>query len=103
VLFLQNKSVEDVIYKREWDSLRDQVKVVHVLSRGPSEWKGGRGYITAHLLREELAGVLDPSKALAFVCGPNAGTAKRPGFVTRYSGLLGEMGIAPARIITERG
>ena len=115
ILFLQSRSLADVIYKREWNSLRDRVKVVHVLSRAEPHWKGHRGYVTPHLLREELSGWLDLDHALAFVCGPNhprvVEGVRHPGFVERFAGrrkdlhpgILTELGLPFDRIITEGG
>jgi ferredoxin-NADP reductase len=102
-IFCQNRSPEDVIYRRELERLpKDRVKVVHAFS------KDGQ-YITLDLLRRELAGFADPARSMGFVCGPNRSNAARPGFVDSFVGnkkknqigILGKLGLPFERIRSE--
>jgi ferredoxin-NADP reductase len=101
-IFCQNRTTNDIIYCAELASLDPQkAKVVHVLSHPD------RNYITLDLLRRELP--VDPSKCLAFVCGPNRPSPTRPGFVDSFIGnkrknelgILGRLGIPFERIKSE--
>lgn len=116
VLFYQNRTPEDIIFRREWEQLQvryaGHLKVVHVLSRpqdGKEKWLGRTGYITEELIRAELEGQFDLAGAMAFVCGPNRPRDGGPGFLEKYAGnrrnnqlgLLGRLGLPFERIRTE--
>lgn len=116
VLFYQNRTPNDIIFRREWGQLErhyaGQVKIVHVISRpqaGKEKWYGRTGYVNEDLIRAELEGMFDLAGAMAFVCGPNRPRDGGPGFLDKYAGnkrknqigLLGRLGLPFERIRTE--
>jgi ferredoxin-NADP reductase len=96
-LLFSSRSLEDVIYREELDTLaarRDGLEVVHTLTRAqPPGWTGYARRVDAELLRD----VASPAGegATAFVCGPTA-------FVEAVASGLVELGYPPARVKTER-
>ena len=97
VLLYSARSLEDVIYREELNSMgyRDSnMRVVYTLTREqPKGWTGHRGRIDKTLL---AANCFPPAQNPAiYVCGPTA-------FVEIISGLLVELGFEPFSIRTER-
>jgi ferredoxin-NADP reductase len=96
-LLYSSRSLEDVIYRRELDSLAaagDGFEVRHTLTRGqPPGWTGYARRIDSAMLRE----VAWPSTAPAsvYVCGPTS-------FVEAAAQHLVDLGYAPRSIKTER-
>ena len=95
-LLYSSRSVEDVIYRDDLNSLAvdDEVDIRLTLTREwPEGWRGHRGRVDKAML-EEISWA--PAEGqLAYVCGPTA-------FVEVVAGALVELGHDPARIRTER-
>ena len=93
-LLYSSRTLADVIYRSELETLADGVEVVHTLTRKqPPGWTGRRGRVDAALLAE-VAWPVD-REPIAFVCGPT-------GFVESVASGLVELGYPPARVKTER-
>ena len=94
-LLLSARTLDDVLYREELDSLREPVSVRLTLTRGeaPPGWSG----FTRRIDREMLAAVgPDPGRHPAiYVCGPTP-------FVEEAARLLVELGHEPANVYTER-
>lgn len=106
LLVLQDRTEADILFRREWEDLRDRegskFRLALLLS--------GKGeVVTPARLRGLIEGVLDPARSVALVCGPNRPRGADPGFVDRWAGprdrpaegLLAPLGFAPARILRE--
>jgi ferredoxin-NADP reductase len=97
LLLYSSRSLEDVIYREELDTMAKQdanLQVVHTLTRmQPDGWVGQRGRIDKKL----LAKISPPpsTKPYIFVCGPTF-------FVEHVSNLLVELGYDALAIKTER-
>jgi len=95
-LLYSSRSREDVIYFDELERLRSQdgLGVFHTLTRAqPEGWTGYSRRIDAAMLGEVVAH--SDANAQVFICGPT------PLVEGAAEGLVG-MGLAPARIRTER-
>jgi ferredoxin-NADP reductase len=95
-LLLSSRTLADVIYRSELDSLASSsgLGVVHTLTRErPPGWAGRTGRVDRALL-EEVAWPAS-ERPLTFVCGPT-------GFVEAVAESLVGLGHDPARIRTER-
>nr|WP_207956948.1 hypothetical protein [Rubrobacter tropicus] len=96
-LLLSSRSYEDIIYRKELESLaaRDgSLQIIHTLTRStPEGWAGYDRRIDAGMLSE----VAWPpeERPLAFVCGPTP-------LVEEVGTALVGLGHAPARVRTER-
>jgi ferredoxin-NADP reductase len=92
-LLYSSRSLDDVIYRAELETLAD-VEVAQTLTREqPAGWSGRRGRVDAALLAE----VAWPAeqRPLTYVCGPT-------GFVEAVAGGLVQLGYAAERVKTER-
>jgi ferredoxin-NADP reductase len=95
-LLLSSRTLADVIYRSELDSLASSsgVEIVHTLTREqPPGWTGHRGRVDRPLLEQVAWPVAE--RPLVFVCGPT-------GFVEAVAEALVGLGHDPARIRTER-
>jgi ferredoxin-NADP reductase len=96
-LLYSSRSLEDVIYRDELDSLvksSTMLEVVQTLTRvQPSEWRGYHRRIDTQMLRE-VAWPPD-QRPLTFICGPTP-------FVETAAASLVTLEHEPARIKTER-
>jgi ferredoxin-NADP reductase len=93
-LLYSSRTLDDVIYRAELDSLGDGIEVVHTLTREqPPEWTGYARRVDAELLDEVAWPAGDDPRA--FVCGPTS-------FVETVAARLVELGYPPARVKTER-
>jgi ferredoxin-NADP reductase len=96
-LLLSARTIDEVIYRAELDSLSATdpvVEIVYTLTRSqPPGWTGFGRRIDAAL----LAGVAWPpeERPLCYVCGPT-------GLVEAAASLLLDLGYQPDRIKTER-
>jgi ferredoxin-NADP reductase len=97
VLLYSSRSLEDVIYQRELESMAHSdpdLRIVHALTRKqPDGWPGHRGRINRVLLAE--VGFAPERNPQIFVCGPTS-------FVEHISELLVMLGHHPLTIKTER-
>jgi ferredoxin-NADP reductase len=95
-LLYSARTIDDVIYRRELESLSgsDGIEVVLTLTRErPEGWSGYARRVDASMLAEVA---WDPeTRPLVYVCGPT-------GFVESVADTLVEMGHDPAAIRTER-
>jgi ferredoxin-NADP reductase len=92
-LLLSSRSLEDVIYQAELDSL-DGVRVAHTLTREqPDGWAGYTRRVDAEMLAE--VGPAAAERPHVYVCGPT------PFVETAAQALVG-LGHDPTRIRTER-
>ena len=96
-LLYSSRSYEQIIYRRELESLaagEASLQVLHTLTRSwPAGWRGYQRRIDAQMLAE----VAWPpqERPLAFVCGPTP-------FVEAVGTMLVDMGYEAARVKTER-
>jgi ferredoxin-NADP reductase len=93
-LLYSSRTLEDVIYRMEFEEPGDGVEVLHTLTREqPPGWNGYARRVDAELLAE----VAWPAGggAHAFVCGPTS-------FVEAVAEGLVDLGYPPARVKTER-
>jgi len=88
-MLYSSRSLEDVIYRTEFDDTSDGVEVIHTLTREqPAGWTGYARRVDAALLGE----VAWPAtqEPIAFVCGPTS-------FVETVASGLVELGYRPDR------
>jgi ferredoxin-NADP reductase len=93
-LLYSSRTLDDVIYRAEFDMAASGVEVVHTLTRHqPPGWPGYARRVDAALLAE----VAWPAAGtpLAYVCGPTS-------FVETVSQALVQGGYPPQRVKTER-
>jgi ferredoxin-NADP reductase len=92
-LLLSARTLDDVLYRDELDTLDGPVGVTITLTRGepPPGWTGFTRRIDADMIASVGAGIDGP----AYVCGPTP-------FVEEAARLLVEMGRDPADVFTER-
>jgi ferredoxin-NADP reductase len=96
-LLHSSRSYEEIIYRRELESLTAQdasLEVTHTLTRSqPADWRGYHRRIDAEMLAE-VAWSSD-ERPLTFVCGPTP-------FVETVANALVNLGHDAARVKTER-
>jgi ferredoxin-NADP reductase len=93
-LLYSARTLDDVIYRRELDTVGDGAQVVYTLTREqPPGWSGYARRVDAELLGEVAWPPEDEPRA--FVCGPTS-------FVETVARGLVELGYPPARVKTER-
>lgn len=92
---IANRSWDEVTFREEFDRLasRADVSVVHTLDEPPPGWTGETGHITADLLRRHLPP--GHERWQYFVCGADP-------MMDAVQDVLVALGVAPARIHTER-
>jgi ferredoxin-NADP reductase len=97
VLMYSSRSLEDIIYQDELDSMASRngdLRIVHALTREqPPDWTGHRGRIDKNFLSKNC---FPSSQCPAiYICGPTA-------LVESISSVLVELGFDPYEIKTER-
>ena len=93
-LLYSSRTLDDVIYRVEFDMAASGVEVVHTLTRHqPRGWAGYARRVDAALLAEVAWPAAGTS--LAYVCGPTS-------FVEAVSQALVQGGYPPQRVKTER-
>ena len=96
-LLFSSRTIDDVIYREELDTLskkRDGLEVFHTLTRSqPSGWSGFARRIDDAMLGEVSGPIA--KDALVFICGPTA-------LVESAASSLERIGLPAARIKTER-
>lgn len=65
-----NNRWQDVIFREELEALKERLdlRLVHVLSEPPTDWKGESGFVTSELLHKTLPKHMQ--KFEYFLCGP---------------------------------
>lgn len=93
LLIYGNRTEADIIFRAELDEMESamHLRVLHVLSRPSSEWKGERGRVGRELLVRCTEGF---RKAAFYVCGPCE-------MMKSTIAELKSLGIDPARIHSE--
>jgi ferredoxin-NADP reductase len=94
LLLYGNNTIEDIVYKEEFDHLQKEnnnLKVVYTLNSPPSKWEGYTGYIDSELIKKEVS---DYASRVFYICGP-------PAMVEAMKGLLQELNIFSEQIKTE--
>ncbi|BGP18733.1 hypothetical protein JCM10213_009212 [Rhodosporidiobolus nylandii] len=105
-LIFSNVTEEDILLRKEFEALQqkkpDQFRIVFVLDKPPSGWKGPTGYVNGDLVKKELTqfgtGPEKGEKVKVFVCGPPgqvkalAGPKKSPKDQGPLEGVLKELG-----------
>jgi ferredoxin-NADP reductase len=93
-VFYGSMSEPGIVYKDEFDEFERSVaglRVVHVITNPTPEWKGYRGFITAGIIRAELA---DPNEWTYYVVGP-------PPMITAMDKVLTQLEIPQGQIVVE--
>jgi predicted ferric reductase len=97
LLLYGNRTQSDIAFADELAGMAEGdgppgLKVVHVLSAAPEDWKGERGYIDGELLRRYVGGTDETG---FYICGP-------PAMMEKVSGALRDMGVPAGRVHSER-
>lgn len=93
-VFLGNQSEDTITFGDEFESIAAAlpgIRLVHVLSQPSESWSGHRGYISANVVRGELA---DPDSWTYYVSGP-------PPMVEAMHSLLTGLGIPRKQMVLE--
>jgi predicted ferric reductase len=71
VLFYANRTEKDIAFSKELENIAakgaPRLRVIHVLSRADSDWKGERGHITIELIERECRSLAGRA---FYLCGP---------------------------------
>jgi ferredoxin-NADP reductase len=93
-VFYGSMTVDGIVYKDEFDEFERKIsglRVVHVITNPTPEWKGYGGFITAGIIRAELA---NPSDWTYYVVGP-------PPMITAMDKVLEQLEIPQGQIVVE--
>jgi ferredoxin-NADP reductase len=93
-VFYGSMTVDGIVYKDEFDEFEKRIsrlRVVHVITNPTPEWKGYGGFITAGVIRAELA---NPSEWTYYVVGP-------PPMITAMDKVLTQLEIPQGQIVVE--
>lgn len=93
VLLYGNRDVNDIIFKKELESLPENFKIVHILSDAGENWQGLKGHITKDIIEENAKTILVETDV--FLCGP-------PVMMQKIVSYLKELKIPSSRIHYER-
>jgi len=95
LLFDGNKGWDEVMFREEIEAMSEAMplKVVHVLSEPPDDWKGETGYVDEGVLKRHLP--TDYKDYAFFICGPGE-------LLDSGERLLVKLGVPPRAIFTER-
>eukprot|EP01114_Cavostelium_apophysatum_P004840 TRINITY_DN1524_c0_g1_i2.p2 TRINITY_DN1524_c0_g1~~TRINITY_DN1524_c0_g1_i2.p2 ORF type:complete len:156 (-),score=58.32 TRINITY_DN1524_c0_g1_i2:18-485(-) len=94
-----NIEERDILLKKELDEMAKKhknFKVYYVLEKPPKDWKQGKGYVSANIIKEQLPQPSDDN--LIMVCGPPPmmdaiSGRKNPDFTQgEVSGILKDLG-----------
>jgi len=94
VLFYGSMTEDAIVYKDELDEIAKAVpglRLVHVITAPKKRWRGRRGFITADIVRAELA---DPTEWMYYIVGP-------PPMITAMQKVMEQLEIPESRIISE--
>jgi ferredoxin-NADP reductase len=93
-IFYGSMTEDGVIYKDEFDEFERSIpglRVIHVITNPTPQWKGYGGFITAGIVRAELA---DPKDWTYYVVGP-------PAMITAMDKVLDQLEIPQGQIVVE--
>jgi ferredoxin-NADP reductase len=93
-VFYGSMTEDGIVYKEEFDEFEreiDGLRVIHVITNPTEAWKGRAGFITADIIRQEIA---DPHAWTYYVVGP-------PPMITAMDRVLAELQIPKAQLIIE--
>lgn len=94
ILLYGNETCEDIVFRQELKQMEkenENLKVVHVLNKPPSNWDGYTGYINAEVIQKEIP---DYKKRVFYTCGP-------PGMVKAMMNLLHDLDVNNEQIKIE--
>jgi predicted ferric reductase len=94
-LIYANPRWEEATFREELDALAERLdlEVIHVLDEPPEEWQGEGGLVDRELLERRLPA--DDGRRDYFICGPGP-------LMDAAEGALIELGVAPARLYSDR-
>ncbi len=93
-VFYGSMTEDGIVYKDEFDEFERVItglRVIHVITNPAPEWKGYGGFITAGIIRAELA---EPKNWTYYVVGP-------PPMITAMDKVLAQLEIPQGRIVVE--
>ncbi len=93
ILLYGNRTVNDIIFRKELEKLPVNFKVIHILSNADTEWNGLKGYITKDIIAKYAKDIL--FDADVFLCGP-------PKMMQKIVSYLKELRIPASRVHYER-
>jgi ferredoxin-NADP reductase len=94
VVFYGSMTEDGIVYKEEFDEFERAIaglRVVHVITKPTESWKGYGGFITADVIRAELA---DPGAWTYYIVGP-------PPMITAMDKVMGQLEIPKAQTVIE--
>ncbi|MFH0917374.1 MAG: FAD-dependent oxidoreductase [bacterium] len=94
VVFYGSMTEDGIVYKSEFDEFERTIaglRVVHVITNPSESWKGYGGFITADIVRAELA---DPGAWTYYIVGP-------PPMITAMGKLMAQLEIPKAQTVIE--
>ena len=94
VVFYGSMTEDGIVYKSEFDEFERTIadlRVVHVITKPTGNWKGYGGFITADIIRRELA---DPAAWTYYIVGP-------PPMITAMDTVMGQLEIPKAQMVIE--
>lgn len=106
-LVFANIAEEDILLRKELADFENtypqRFRAFYVLEKPPKNWSGGKGYISADLLKTVLPGPKEDNIKV-FVCGPPgmmnhiSGNKKSPKDQGELSGILKQLGYTPDQV-----
>jgi glycine betaine catabolism B len=93
-VFYGSMTEDGIVYKDEFDEFERRIpglRVIHVITNPTPEWKGYGGFITAGMIRAELA---EPRSWTYYVVGP-------PPMITAMDKVLTQLEIPQGQIVVE--
>lgn len=94
VMFYGSMTEDGIVYREDLDECQRAVpglRVVHVITKPSETWKGYSGFITADIVRAELA---EPDRWTYYVVGP-------PPMITAMEAVLDALGIPQQQRVVE--
>ena len=94
VVFYGSMTEDGIVYKSEFDEFERKIvglRVVHVITNPTESWKGYGGFISADIIRAELA---DPGKWNYYVSGP-------PPMIAAMEKVMDQLQIPKAQTVVE--
>jgi ferredoxin-NADP reductase len=94
VLLYGNETYGDIAFRQELEQMEEEnenLKIVHVINKPPSNWDGYTGYINAEVIKKEIP---DYKQRVFYACGP-------PGMVKAMMNLLHDLDVHNEQIKIE--